>query len=42
MRKGQPFVDPLLIPDPTQQEKAAKKLGLTWQGNNLVDLRTGK
>jgi phospholipid/cholesterol/gamma-HCH transport system substrate-binding protein len=42
MQKGQPFVDPLLITNPAQQEKAAKKLGLTWQGNNLVNLRTGK
>jgi phospholipid/cholesterol/gamma-HCH transport system substrate-binding protein len=42
MEKGQPFVDPLEITNPAQQEKAAKKLGLTWQGNNLVNLRTGK
>jgi hypothetical protein len=42
MQKGLPFVDPLQITNPAQQEKAAKKLGLTWQGNNLVNLRTGK
>ncbi|HKN93892.1 MAG TPA: MlaD family protein [Thermoleophilaceae bacterium] len=42
MQKGEAFVDPLTTPNPKQQEKQAKKLGLTWQGNNLVDLRTGK
>jgi len=42
MQKGQAFVDPLTNPDPKQQQKLAKKLGLDWQGNNLVNLRTGK
>jgi virulence factor Mce-like protein len=42
MNKGQSTVDPLQIPDATDQEKLAKKLGLTWQGNNLVDLKGTK
>ena len=41
MKKGESFVDPLLV-DPQQQQKEAKKLGLQWQGDKLVDLRTGK
>jgi hypothetical protein len=40
-RKGLPSIDPLQY-SPKAQERAAKDLGLTWQGNNLVDLRTGK
>jgi hypothetical protein len=31
-----------MTPNQAQQEKAAKKLGLTWQGNNLVNLKSGK
>lgn len=42
MNKGQPFVDPISNASPKQQQKVAKQLGLTWQGNNLVNLRTGK
>src|SRR5919201_1400005 len=41
MKNGESFVDPLLV-DPQQQQKEAKKLGLQWQGDKLVDLRTGK
>jgi phospholipid/cholesterol/gamma-HCH transport system substrate-binding protein len=40
-RKGLPSIDPLQY-SPKAQERAAKDLGLTWQGNNLVDLRSGK
>lgn len=42
MQAGKPFVDPLTHPDFNVQEKLARQLGLTWQGGNLVDLRTGK
>jgi virulence factor Mce-like protein len=41
-QKGQPTVDPLENPNLDQQQKLAKKLGLKWQGTNLIDLRTGK
>jgi phospholipid/cholesterol/gamma-HCH transport system substrate-binding protein len=40
-RKGLPFVDPLGY-SPKAQERAAKQLGLTWQGNDLVDLKKAK
>jgi hypothetical protein len=41
-KKGQTSLDPLDYPTAKVQEKAAKQLGLTWQGNNLVNLGTGK
>jgi hypothetical protein len=41
-KKGQSSIDPLSYPTAKLQEKAAKQLHLTWQGNNLVNLRTGK
>jgi phospholipid/cholesterol/gamma-HCH transport system substrate-binding protein len=40
-KKGQPTIDPLEY-SPKAQEKAARQLGLTWKGTNLVDLKTGK
>jgi phospholipid/cholesterol/gamma-HCH transport system substrate-binding protein len=41
-RKGQASIDPLDYGTAKAQERAAKQLGLTWKGNNLVDLRTAK
>jgi phospholipid/cholesterol/gamma-HCH transport system substrate-binding protein len=40
-KKGQPTIDPLEY-SPKAQEKAARQLGLTWKGTNLVDLKSGK
>jgi hypothetical protein len=41
-RQGLNTMDPLLYPGPQLQEKVARSQGLTWKGNKLVDLRTGK
>jgi phospholipid/cholesterol/gamma-HCH transport system substrate-binding protein len=41
-RKGQPYVDPLFAPRFDLQQKLAKRLGLKWEGANLVPLKDAK
>jgi hypothetical protein len=41
-KKGLPFVDPLEYGDLKTQERAARQIGLTFDGPNLVDLKSLK
>jgi virulence factor Mce-like protein len=40
--RGQPTVNPIEFPNLNMQQKLAKQMGLKWEGNNLVNLGTGK
>jgi hypothetical protein len=41
-KKGLPFLDPLEYGGLKEQERAARQIGLTWDGPNLVDLKSLK